>query len=90
MYKRYEWCFYRSSNDIHQQSEIILEIMHHYNLDFIQFQRDFSPQAKSEENFMYIFDKLNLYIFFSYRFKTLDIRSYGHWLETSKECQVST
>ena len=48
------------------------------SVDFLQFQRDFIPQAKLEEAFIHIIHKP---IDYSYRLKT------GHkviWLETSK------
>ena len=50
-------------------------------VDFLQFQRYLIPQAELEEAFIYIIHKP---IDFSYRLKTYDLRSYGHWLETSK------
>ena len=52
-------------------------------IDFLQFQRYFIPQAELEEAFIYIIHKpIDFSIDFSYRLK--DLRSYGHWLETSK------
>ena len=45
---------------------------------FLQFQRDFIPQAELGEAFIYIIHKP---IYFSIEF------SYGHWLETIKVCQ---
>ena len=52
---------------------------------FLQFQWDFIPQAELEEAFIYIIHKpIDFSIDFSYRLKTRDLRSYGHWLETSK------
>ena len=40
-------------------------------VDFLQFQRDFSPQAKLEEAFIYIFDKYTAFsVDFSYKLKT--------------------
>ena len=57
--------------------------IHRYNLGhyvgFLQFQRYFIPQAELEEAFIYIIHKpTDVFIDFSY------LRSYGHWLETSK------
>ena len=49
-------------------------------VDFLQFQRYFTPQAELEEAFIYIIHKpIDFSIDFSCR-----LRSYGHWLETSK------
>ena len=45
------------------------------DVDFLQFQRYFMQQAELEEAFIYIIHKP---IDFS-----IDLRSYGHWLETS-------
>ena len=53
------------------------------SVDFLQFQRYFTPQAELEEPFIYIIHKpIDFSIDFSCRLK--DLRSYGHWLETSK------
>ena len=41
------------------------------SVDFLQFQRDFIPQAKLEEAFIYIIHKpIDLSIDFSYKLKT--------------------
>ena len=45
---------------------------------FLQFKRDFIPQAELEKAFIYIIHKpIDFSIDFSYRLK---IMSYGHWL----------
>ena len=46
---------------------------------FLQFQQDFIPQAELEEAFIHIIHKLKDFsIYFSYRLKTLDLRSCDH------------
>ena len=63
-------------------SQTILDINY---VDFLQFQRYFTPQAELEEAFIYIIHKpIDFSIHFSRRLKTYDLRSFGHWLETSK------
>ena len=54
-----------------------MEYRHHTTIldiksvDFLQFQRDFIPQAKLEEAFIYIIHKpIDFSIYFSYRLKT--------------------
>ena len=63
-------------------SQTILDINY---VDFLQFQRDFTPQAELEEASTYIIHKpIDFSIDFSCRLKTYDLRSYGRWLGTSK------
>ena len=62
-------------------SPTILDINY---VHFLQFQRYLIPQAELEEAFIYIIHKpIDFSIDFSHRLKTY-LRSYGHWLETSK------
>ena len=67
-------CFIGLQTDLREINSVS-----HYstiNVDFLQFQRYFTPQAELEQAFIYIIHKPTD---FSHR-----LRSYGHWLETSK------
>ena len=64
-------------------STTILDI---YSVDFLQFQRDFIPQAKLEEAFIYIIHKpIDFSIAFSYRLRIL-----GHMVIELKQVRVSS
>ena len=57
-------------NAFSRKSEII-NISDNLGVDFLLFQRDFTPQAKLEETFIYIIHKpIDFSIDFSYRLKT--------------------
>ena len=61
------------------KSHLLRRVRFNY-VDFLQFQRYFTPQAELEEAFIYIIHKpIDFSIDFSCR-----LRSYGHWLETCK------
>ena len=56
------------------------------SVDILQCKPDFSPEAKLEEVFIYIFDKhISIYIDYSYALKIL-----GHMVIDLKELRVSS